>query len=250
MPIRFIEAKSGTGQMRKTPNAVGIRYNTSDGRFYVTDQNDTTRELLQAEINQNLDLKTTTDSKPIRLNSRNYTGTTGDQIGVQIKPAVTVTKTANAVKGLEVSPRVNSGVAMAGLSGSVVGISADCYLKGTAAGAIGGNVQVLNLELVTDDAGVRDIDGHVAAIRIRAAFSANTVTGNMVPFRVEKAEAQTNSEDWDALFDLTGVSTGVWNDNPGTELDNPGGTVKGYIKVIVNAQDRYIALYEKGNLAD
>ena len=67
---------------------------------------------------------------------------------------------------------------------------------------------------------------------------------------MEKDEVQTNSKNWDALFQLTGVSPGVWNDDPGTELNLPGGTVKGYIKVLVNDAARYIALYEIGNLAD
>jgi len=102
---------------------------------------------------------------------------------------------------------------------------------------------------VTDDAGVRAISGNVSALRIRAAFSA-AVTGEFSPFRIEKAENQTGSKNWDELFDLTGQSPDCWNDDPTTELNNPGGTVKGYVKVRVNAADRYIALYEKGNLAD
>jgi hypothetical protein len=231
--------------MRNTPNAVGIRYNIADGRFYVTDQNGTTRELNQAEINQNLDLKTTTDSKPVRINSRDYTQTSGSAIGFQVRPAQTVS--GESVIGGEIIPRVNSGVA---LSGSITGLHTSAYLRGTAAGTVTGNVRSLQVELVTDDGGTRTVSGYVAAIRIRAAFSAGTVTGNMSPFRVEVAETQTNSQSWDALFELTGISPGVWNDNPATELNNPGGTVKGYIKVIVNSQPKYIALYDIGNLAD
>lgn len=178
------------------------------------------------------------DDKNIQLNSRNYVATTGDFIGVQIKPAATVTKTADGLKGLEVSPRVNSGVAMAGASGTVIGIHSDVYLKGTAAGTIAGDIRALNLEVVTDDAGVRAITGNVNAIRIRAAFS-GTISGKMVPIRIEKAETQTGSEQWDAVLELPSTNTGIWHD---TDADS-GDTEAGYIKVLVNGNARYILLY-------
>lgn len=185
--------------------------------------------------------------KTVRVNSITNTGTANDLIGFQSKPAQGAA-TAKNVIGCEISPRVNDTFALTG-SGSLIGAHVDAYLKGTT-GDVAGNVRGLQVELVTDDAGTRTITGHVAAIRIRSAFSATGITGNFVPFRVEKAEAQTNSQNYDALFDLTGTSPGVWNDDPATELNLPGGTVKGYIKVLVNSQARYIALYEIGNLAD
>jgi hypothetical protein len=52
------------------------------------------------------------------------------------------------------------------------------------------------------------------------------------------------------VLELTGTVPLVWNSDPSTELDLPGGTVKGYIAVLVNGAKRYIALYEQGNLAD
>lgn len=179
------------------------------------------------------------ESGPIKMNSRDFTPTTGDSIGVQIKPAASVTKTSDGVKGLEVSPRVNSGVAMAGASGTIVGIHADAYLKGTAAGTLGGDVRALNLELVTDDAGTRTISGNVNAIRVRSAFSATTITGKFVPIRIEKAETQTGSKQYDAVLELPSTNAGVWNDAPGTEPT----TADGYIKVLVNGNARYIQLY-------
>lgn len=185
--------------------------------------------------------------KTVRLNSITNTGTANSLVGFQSKPTQGAA-TAQNVIGCEISPRVNDTFALTG-SGSLIGAHVDAYLKGTT-GAIAGDVRGLQVEMVTDDSGNRAITGHVAAIRIRAAFSASGITGNFVPFRVEKAEAQTNSQNYDALFDLTGQSPGVWSDDPTTELNLPGGTVKGYIKVIVNGNARYIALYEVGNLAD
>lgn len=185
-----------------------------------------------------MDIKTVADGKVIKLNSRNYVATTGDYIGVQIKPAATVTKTADGLKGLEVSPRVNSGVALAGASGTVIGIHSDVYLKGTAAGTIAGDVRALNLELVTDDAGTRTVSGEVNAIRIRAAFSA-TITGAFCPIRIEKAETQTGSAQWEYVLDLTGNNDLIWDSDYSTEpADENGG-----FKVRINGADRWVKTY-------
>jgi len=180
------------------------------------------------------------DDKVIKLNSRNYIATTGDYIGVQVKPAATVTKTADGLKGLEVSPRVNDAVAMAGASGTVIGIHSDVYLKGTSAGTIAGDIRALNLEVVTDDAGTRTISGNVNAIRIRAAFSATTISGAMIPIRIEKAEAQTNSKQWSAVLDLPSQLAGVWDDTITTNTDT---TAAGFIAVRINGNVRYIPTY-------
>ena len=179
------------------------------------------------------DVQTLVDSKTIRLNSRNYTSS-GNFIGFQCKPV----QAANGadVKGGEISPRINNTFT---LSGSIIGLHVDAFLRGTAAGTISGDVRGLNLELVTDDAATRDITGNVSAIRIRAAFSAGTVSGKIVPFRVEKMEAQTNSKQWDAVLELPSTVAGVWNSAPGTEPT----TADGYIKVLVNGAARYIQLY-------
>ena len=192
-----------------------------------------------AAFGLNLDLETVSDGKPVRLNSRNYTATTGDIVGFQSKPAQTVSKTDNGVIGAEISPRLNSGVALAGASGFIIGLHVDVYLKGTAAGTVASDVRALNLELVTDDAGTRTISGNVNAIRIRSAFSATTITGTFVPIRIEKAEAQTGSQQYDAVLDLPSTVAGVWNSAPGTEPS----TADGYIKVLVNGAARYIQLY-------
>lgn len=195
-------------------------------------------EVLSVADNAALALRSIPDNKVITLNSRNYVGTTGSNIGVQIKPAVTVTKTSDGLTGLEVSPRVNSGVAMAGASGTVIAIHADVYLKGTATGTVAGDVRALNLEQVTDDAATRTVSGNVNHIRIRSAWS-GTISGKFVPIRIEKAEAQTGSKQYDAVLDLPSTNAGVWHDDPNTEPS----TAAGYIKVLVNGNARYIQLY-------
>jgi hypothetical protein len=173
----------------------------------------------------------------------NLTKVSGELIGFQSKPRAGAAG-SQAVFGAQIGPSVNNGIA---ITREIVGLHAEVYLRGTSAGALGSDVRALNLELVTDDGGTRDITGAVSAIRIRAAFSANTVSGVVAPFRVETMETQTNSESWDCLFELPTNSTGAWNNDPTTEND---GALQGYIKVIINGVDKYIRLYAVGATAD
>lgn len=193
---------------------------------------------------QNLQLNagpTSTDmaGHTVRIDSVTNTGTANSWIGFQSKPAQGVS-TAQNVIGFEVSPRLNDAVALTG-GGTIIGAHVDANLKGTT-GNIAGDVRGQQIELVTDDAGTRTISGDVIGERFRMAFS-GTVTGSIVPFKVEKAEAQTNSKSWTALMNLTSIQPGVWNDDPGTEVNI--GAAKGYIKVLVNGQVRYIALFDQ-----
>lgn len=190
---------------------------------------------LRARTGANLLLETDSDDKPVRINSRNYTQTSGNSIGFQSKPAQTVGSSGQVI-GAEISPRVNNGIALSG-SGGVIGLHVDGYLKGTSAGTIAGDVRGLNVELVTDDAGTRTVSGNVTGLRFRAAFSATTITGKFVPIRVEKAESQTNSKQWDAVVELPSTNSGVWHDTETTA------TAAGFIKVLINGNARYIQTY-------
>lgn len=175
--------------------------------------------------------------RTVKINSINNPGTANDLIGFQVKPAQTASTAKNVIGG-EISPRLNSGVALT-TSGSIIGLHIDTYLKGTAAGTVAGDVRGLQIELVTDDAGTRTIDGDVSGIRIRTAFSATGITGVFAAIKIEKNEAQTGSQNYDAVLQLTSTLAGVWNDAPGTEPT----TADGYIKVLVNGNARYIQLY-------
>ena len=181
-----------------------------------------------------LQLQTVADNAQVRINSRNFTQASGSSIGFQSKPAQTVTSTGSVIGG-EISPRINNDIDCA----NIIGLHVDAYLRGTTAKTISGDVRGLQIELVTDDAGTNTISGNVSALRIRAAFSATTLTGIMAPIRIEKAEAQTNSQSWDCVLELTGAQAGVWNSAPGTEPS----TADGYFKVRVNGADRYVQLY-------
>ena len=191
-----------------------------------------------AGAHNNFELRTQNLSKTIRLNSQTDTDTaSGDLIGFQSKPRTGVAGSQN-VYGCQISAQISNGIALSG-SGSIIGGHIDVYLRGTSAGTIAGDVRGLQIELTSDDAGTRTISGYVTGLRIRMAFSAGTVTGIRSAIRVEKPEAQTGSETYDALFDLTGTIPLVWNNAPGTEPS----TADGYIKVRINGADRYIQLY-------
>lgn len=177
--------------------------------------------------------------KTVRVNSITNTGTADSLIGFQSKPGQGASM-ANNVIGCEISPRVNDTFGLTG-SGSLIGAHVDAYLKGTT-GNIAGDVRGAQIELVTDDAGTRTISGDVVGLRFRAAFS-GTITGDMVVIRVEKAETQTNSKQWEYLFELTDDNGTVWAEDHTTEVDATG-AVAGAIKVRVNGADRWIALYD------
>lgn len=183
----------------------------------------------------NLTFDTLSAGTTVRLNSRTSTDATADLIGFQSKPGVGVATAKNVIGG-EISPRVNDTFALTG-SGTIIGLHVDAYLKGTT-GNIAGDVRGAQIELVTDDAGTRTVSGDVVGLRFRAAFS-GTITGDMVVIRVEKAETQTNSKQWEYLLELTGDNALIWREDYTTEVT----TIAGAIKVLVNGADRWIPLY-------
>lgn len=189
-------------------------------------------------LNDQQPIDTAKDNNPVRINSRSFQQASGSSIAFQAKPSQDVASTGT-VTGGEISPRVNSGIAVA----NVIGLHVSSYLKGTAAGAISGDVRGLQVEVITDDAGVRAIAGNVSMARFRAAFSA-AITGIFSVIRIEKAEAQTGSHDYDCVLELTGTygAGGVWDSADA----NAGGTKAGAIKVRVNGVDRWIRLYDSG----
>ena len=193
---------------------------------------------VQAEITSksgsHLALKSSDDDKQVRINSRTFTNTSGSAIGFQVKPGAGAVSTGSVIGG-EISPRYNDGFAAA----TIIGLHVDTFLKGTTAVTSSGDVRGIQIELVTDDAGTRTISGYVTGLRMRSAFSATAITGNFSAFRIEKPEAQTNSQTYDTVFDFTSTVPLVWND---TDSDS-GDTEAGYIKVIVNGNDRFIVLY-------
>lgn len=237
-PGDYFTTYDRSGSCTSTSELVLPLINVSNGNIFQCTSSVWARQELLTTVTgtfgNNLDLTTVSDGKPVRINSRNFAQTSGSSIGFQSKPAQTVTSTGSVIGG-EISPRVNNDIDIA----NVIGLHVDAYLKGTTAKTVSGDVRGMQIELVTDDAGTNTISGNVSALRIRAAFSASTLTGTMEAIRIEKAEAQTNSQNWDSVLTLTSTQTGVWHD---TDADS-GDTEAGYIKVMVNGNARYILLY-------
>lgn len=187
---------------------------------------------------QNFEFATQNLSKTIRLNSQTDSDTaSGDLIGFQSKPRTGVAGTQSVI-GCQISAQISNGIALSS-SGSIIGGHFDVFLRGTSAGTIAGDVRGLQIELTTDDAGTRDITGYVTALRIRKAFSAGTVTGKQSAIRIEAPEAQTNSEIYDAVLDLTGTVSLAWHDTDTAT----GDTEAGYFAVLVNGNKRYVQLF-------
>ncbi len=205
-------------------------------------------DAINAKSGSHLVLKVSNNNKQVRINHRSYDNATGDTIGYTSKPNQTVTTTGD-VYGAQMQPRLAAAVGAARL----VGYQGAPIIKGSSgvSGTVTSGVQCFRAELTDELSAGKTFGDDLVGYDVRgiAMESGHTYSSNVhtVGFRMAKSE---NSKAWDAVLKLASTQPGVWNDNPTTELNLPGGTVKGYIKVIVNNVDKYIALYDIGNLAD
>lgn len=171
---------------------------------------------------------TTLDTHPIQLNSRNYgTQTSGSDIAVQAKPNATISGT-EAVIGAQFSPRF-----AAGISGSeVVGVQSQPLLKGgstTLTGDFGG----FEADLTDSQTSGNTIGGDIYALRAYQNMASQTVTGDVVPIRVDPAGSTLAWTTFAKLPDDGQISKSTTNPS----------TAAGYIKVKIGTNVRYIQLY-------
>lgn len=167
-------------------------------------------------------IQASTDTKTIKLNSRNYTATSGDIISFQSKPAATVTGTAT-VYGGQISPRFNHGIAGAAL----VGLQVNPILKGTeaAGGNLSGTIRGVESLLESEEGGTRTVTGAVAAFSAQSnLWSTITASAGVWPFYVGAAG---NTLAWSGLM-LLPEGGGVTVADAGTYS-----TADGYIVVKV-----------------
>jgi len=179
------------------------------------------------------------DDAPYRINSRDYTITSGEHCAIQTKPNISVGGTTG-ITGIEASPRFAAGIS----GGKIVGIYSNPILKTDATATTAGPMRCFEGKLETGTNATRTTS--VMAVLEAMSNVRGTVTQGPTVILVNKGEYNA----WESVMELKGAEAGVWNDDPTTELSLPGGTVRGYIKVIVNANARYIALYEGTSLAD
>lgn len=159
-----------------------------------------TDEYMRFELSDHTHVKSVSDTKNVRINSRNYTQTSGDASGVQIKPNQTVATAG--ITGLEVSPRFASTIAGTNL----VGIKCDPVLKGTGGGNLSGSVTAIQCNLDFNTSGSRTISGDVTAFESFLAIpSGNTYSGHISFLRVRTV----NIKGWDSFLNLDDANTGV-----------------------------------------
>jgi len=171
---------------------------------------------------------TTSSIKNVRIQSRDYTATSGEHAAVQIKPNISVGGTTG-ITGLEISPRFAEGIA----GGKIVGIFAGIDLKGAAGGNCG-PARCVEAKLESASGSTRTVSEawcidcmnslHGTVTDGPAAIHVGTPGGNVA---------------WESVMELVGTQSLCWHDtDTGT-----GDTEAGYFKVIVNGNARYVALY-------
>jgi hypothetical protein len=169
-------------------NIAGVAYPVGDAKNGLT-----------AAATFDLNLKTTTDSKIVKINSRDYTQATGDSIAQQNKPSQTVT-TTGAVYGAQFSPRLQNAVAAAAL----VGIQSAPLTKGASAGTISGDVRAFEaaIDLNVVD-GTRTVSGVVSALYAYLQVpSAGTYTGGCAVVHIPTPDQKA----WDFLINSVPTS--------------------------------------------
>lgn len=181
----------------------------------------------------NLKLATQADNKPIKLNSRNYTDTSGGNSAVQIKPNQNVTTTGD-LAGLEVSPRYND----AG-GGSLVCIKCDPVIKDATSARTVAAVRGLEINIDLPNAGsVVTFTNDVSAIRVFPDFgSGHTFQGVRTILEI----AAPNTSNFQYFMEVEAGNSG-WIATSGTPATNGG-----HILIRVGGTDKYIQLYNSAS---
>jgi len=179
---------------------------------------------------------TTGDTKNVRINSRDYTATSGDFTGCQMKPNVSVTGTAS-VKALEISPRFADGCAGANLIGAFIGTD----LKGSgAAGDLSGQINALELKMESASGSTRTVTGGAYGIRFQNGMH-GTVTGGIYPIDIEAAGGNAA---WSGLIRASASGAGgVMVSADGMFKDPETDAEAGYLKIIVGSTEYQTPFY-------
>ena len=180
------------------------------------------------------EIKSVADNKNVRINSRDYTLTSGGASAVQVKPNMSVGGTSE-ITGIESSPRFASGIS----GNSLTAIKADPVLKGGSTDLSGSVKGVeVNVDFGTDHTGT--ISGDVSAYSFfYDSGSGLTRTGNAVMFLLRAPNIGQLSH----LLEVeSGNSTIANSAETGTS-----GTKRGWILIEVNGTDRYIRTYDAGS---
>ncbi len=199
------------------------------------DKDSRVRGSLIHDTSDHFAIRTTNDSKNVRINSRNYPGTTGDSSGMQCKPNRSVTGSAG-ITGAEFSPRFAAGIA----GSNLVAIKADPLLK-AGSGNLSGKVAAVEANIDFGVSGTRTITGDVSAFEAFLAIpSTNTYSGLVSFMRVRTV----NIRAWDSLLNLDDSATGVGEATANGMFKDPeGDTEAGFLNIHVGATKYEIPFY-------
>lgn len=179
-------------------------------------------------VADHVEINTLDDDKNVRLNSRDYTRTSGGSCAVQAKPNMTVGGSGVDVHGFEASPRFADEAG----GRDCIGFKSNPILKGDT-GTLTGALRCYEGKLETNYGNSRV----TAVMAVLHAMSdvRGTITKGPTPLLVSKGDYAA----WESVMELEGRESMCWHD---TDTD-VGGTPAGYFTVIVNDQVRYVALY-------
>ena len=178
-------------------------------------------------------LDTENDQKNVRINSRDYVRTSGDQCAAQIKPNMSVTGTGG-ITGLEVSPRFADGCAGAKL----VGVVSNPDLKGSS-GAISSDVRCYEAKF--DGGTGRTVAGMMYTLHAMTANAA-TVTGGCFVIGVDVAGG--GGTGWTGFLRASASGAGgVIVSADGMHKDPSGDAEAGYITIRVGSTDYQVPFY-------
>lgn len=185
--------------------------------------------LFELDSSGHMQLKTVSDSAQVRINSRTYTQTSGDTIGLQVTPNQAA-DTTGEVFGAQFKPRVANTFDAATCNG----IGIDSELKGSGDGALSGDLRGINMYLGATGSGT--IGGNVVCIRARAEVNINP-TGRICFAHIVQHEG---SQGWDGLLEF---AEALGTHSMTTNSDKTGGAKSGTIKVYANGTLYHIQLY-------
>jgi len=175
-----------------------------------------------------LHLDTENDQKNVRINSRDYTRTSGDQSAVQSKPNMSVTGTGG-ITAIEVSPRFADGCA----GSKLVGVMSNPDLKGTT-GDLSSAMRCFEGKLESASGSTRTVAEAYVLHCMQALHG--TVTVGPYPIKVD---AGGGNVAWAGFALLPSDAQVAASDD--TTLGD--GSVFGYIKVKIGSTVGYHRVY-------
>lgn len=173
-------------------------------------------------------LKSSSDSVPVKINSRDYTQTSGDSIAFQATPNQTVSTTGE-VFGAQFKPRAAANINVGGVNG----FGADAEAK-SGTGNVTNDIRGGNLYLGANGSGT--VGGDIVGLRVRVESNINP-TGDIAMLKPVQHEG---SQGWDGLVSL---DEALGTHSMTTNSDKTGNAKSGTIKVVVNGTTYHIQLY-------